>query len=136
MVITTDVHKNDGNSMNDYIPKVNRDDVLRMIRREFQPHDKDLVLGMLDSYGAEEWQRRSGTARVQLAILKLSGGDVNRLRELVKKACIDFRDVVAPAEYPGFWAIGLVAAAKMNCEEKTRLIEDDWRQYQEWLNRD
>jgi hypothetical protein len=73
---------------------------------------------------------------VLLAILKLSGGDVDRLRELVKTACNDFRDVIAPAEYPRMWAIGLVAAEKMNCEAKKRLIEDDWTEYQEWLNRE
>jgi hypothetical protein len=122
--------------MNDHIPNVNRDDVLRLIRREFQPHERDLVLGILDGYGAEEWQRRGGTDRVLLAILKLSDGDVNRLRELKRTASIDFRDVLAPAEYPGFWAIGFVGVAKLSCEEKKRLIEDDWKQYQDWLNRE
>jgi hypothetical protein len=120
--------------MDDYIPKVNRDDVLRIIRREFQPNNQDLVLEILGGYGSEEWQRRGGMDRVLLAILKLSRGDVNRLQELVKTACNDYRDVLAPAEYPRFWALGLVATKKMSCEEKKRLIENDWKQYQEWLN--
>lgn len=135
MVFAANIHENGDNSMNDHIPKVNRDDVLRIIRREFQQHDVDRILGILDNYGSEEWQRRGGTDRVLLAILKLSSGDVDRLRDLVKTACNDFRDVIAPAEYPRFWAIGLVAADKMDYEEKKRLIEDDWQQYQEWLNR-
>jgi hypothetical protein len=129
-----DAHANDDNNMSEHIPKVNRDDVRRIILREFQSHGVDPILGILDGYGAEEWQQ--GKERVQLAILKVSGGDIDRLRELVDTACYDFRDVVAPAEYPRFWAIGLVAAEKMSDEEKKRLIEDDWRQYQEWLNRE
>lgn len=132
---TGDVHANDDDNMNDYIPKVDRDDVLRIIRREFQQNNVDQILRILDNYGSKEWQRRGGTDRVLLAILKLSNGDADRLGDLVKTACNDYRDVIAPAEYPRFWAIGLVAADKMNGEEKKRLIEDDWQQYQEWLNR-
>ncbi len=39
-------------------------------------------------------------ARVRLAILKLSEGDIDRLPKLVELAGIDARDVLGEAEYP------------------------------------
>ena len=60
---------------NEYVPKVTREDVSRVIRREFPGNKPELILGILDGYGSEEWQPEK--ARVQLAILKLSHGDVD-----------------------------------------------------------
>jgi hypothetical protein len=118
----------------DYLPKVTRDDVLRVIRRDFRGNKPELILGILDGYGSEEWQPEKD--RVQLAILKLSHGDVERIRELVDTARSDFRDVIAPAEYPGFSEVGFVGVEKMSRDEVARLKADDWRQYQEWLSKE
>jgi hypothetical protein len=38
--------------------------------------------------------------RVQLAILALSGGDLEHLRDMVRAAQLDYRDVLYWAEYP------------------------------------
>jgi hypothetical protein len=56
------------------------------------------VLAPLDTYGVEAYERERD--RVQLAILKLSAGNEDRLRENVASAKGDYRDVLYWAEYP------------------------------------
>jgi hypothetical protein len=117
----------------DFVPKVTRDDVIRIIRRDFAHEDEQTVVRLLDEYGTEKWQ--PDRDRVQLAALKLSNGDVHKLREFVKTAKSDFRDVVAPAEYPGFWKVGFVGVERMSPQQVTQLKEDDWDQYHSWFHR-
>jgi hypothetical protein len=56
------------------------------------------VLELLDSYGVEPDERER--ERVQLDILKLSGGSEEKVREYVTVAKRDYRDVLFWAEYP------------------------------------
>ena len=113
-------------------PTVTGADVERIVRRDF-PADRTVeVLAMLDEYGKETWQREPH--RVRLAALKLAAGDIKRLRYEIEGAKCDYRDVLGPAEYPGYtkrmFRIGELAQ-----EEQQRIIDADWRQYQEWLTR-
>jgi len=56
------------------------------------------VLELLDSYGVESYERER--ERVQVAILKLSAGSEEKVREYVAVAKRDYRDVLFWAEYP------------------------------------
>ena len=56
------------------------------------------VLELLDSYGVEPYEGER--ERVQLAILKLSAGSEEKVREYVAVAKRDYRDVLFWAEYP------------------------------------
>ena len=56
------------------------------------------MLELLDSYGVEPYEQER--ERVQLAILKLSGGSEEKLREFVAVAKRDSRDVLFWAENP------------------------------------
>ena len=56
------------------------------------------MLELLDSYGVEPYEQER--ERVQLAILKLSGGSEEKLREFVAVAKRDYRDVLFWAENP------------------------------------
>jgi hypothetical protein len=53
--------------------------------------------------------------------------------KLTQRQC-DYRDVLGPAEYPGYtkrmFRIGELAQ-----DEQQRIIDADWRQYQDWLTR-
>ena len=118
--------------MSDYLPQVGRDDVLRIVDRDYPPKDREAILDMLKEYGPARWH--GAPDRVHLAILKLGGGNTNALRKYLDDAKPDFRDVVAPAEYPRFWQIGLVGADRMTSDEREQLQKDDWNQYEEWLN--
>jgi hypothetical protein len=73
-----------------------------------------------------------GQARVQLAILKLSEGDLDKLLYFAHVAKIDFRDVLAWAEYPN----ALHHTNLLNLDEKTRrdVQQKDIQQYLDWLN--
>ena len=56
------------------------------------------VLEFLDTYGVESYERER--ERVQLAILNLSKGDEEKLREFVAVAKRDYRDVLFWADNP------------------------------------
>jgi hypothetical protein len=56
------------------------------------------VLELLDDYGVESYERER--ERVRLAILKLSEGNEEKLREFFAVAKRDYRDVLFWAEYP------------------------------------
>jgi hypothetical protein len=113
-------------------PTVTGADVERIVRRDF-PADRAVeVLAMLDEYGKETWHAEPH--RVRLAALKLAAGDLTRLRYEIESAKRDYRDVLSPAEYPGYtkrmFRIGELAQ-----DEQQRIIDADWRQYQDWLTR-
>jgi hypothetical protein len=112
-------------------PKVTHDDVLRVIRRDFSHIPESDVLAILNRYGTTEWQRERD--RVQLAVLKLAAGDFDALKLHAETACCDYRDVIAPAEYPTYSKHGWSAPFKRG--ECAKTFEDDWNQYQQWLTR-
>jgi hypothetical protein len=113
-------------------PNVTGADVERIVRRDY-PADRVVeVLAMLDEYGKEDWQREPH--RVRLAALKLAAGDIKRLRYEIEGAKRDYRDVLGPAEYPGYTK-RMFRIAELAQDEQQRIIDADWRQYQDWLTR-
>src|SRR5438105_13912187 len=75
-----------------------RDEVVAAIQATFPESARARVLELLDTYGMESYERER--ERVQLAILKLSGGSEEKVREYVAVAKRDYRDVLFWAEYP------------------------------------
>src|SRR6267378_940618 len=75
-----------------------RDDVVAVVQKAFPETSYSRVLELLDSYGVESYERER--ERVQLAILKLSEGNEEKLREFVAVAKRDYRDVLFWAENP------------------------------------
>jgi hypothetical protein len=65
---------------------------------KFPKSAQSCVLELLDIYGVESYERER--ERVQLAILKLSEGNEEKLREFVAVAKRDYRDVLFWAENP------------------------------------
>jgi hypothetical protein len=115
-------------SVETQVPQVTRDDVERVVRRDFAPEQRDTVISLLGEYGD------SGSSRMQLAILKLSDGDVEKVLEYVVLANQDFRDVLMLAEYQ---RASRHAFGRTTPEEKAayeRAQAEDWREYQEWLH--
>ena len=75
-----------------------RDEVVAVVQKTFPESNWPRVLELLDNFGVEPYEReREG---VQLAILKLSEGNEEKLREFVAVAKRDYRDVLFWAEYP------------------------------------
>jgi hypothetical protein len=86
---------------------------------------------ILDEYGTCSWE--VGRERVQLAILKLSEGDLDTLRSYMALAKTDYRDVLAMAEYPGQFALGFVGWKELPEADKERIRDEDLQQYTNWL---
>lgn len=107
-----------------------RELVAGKVKRCFPNDDHEKIMAVLDLYGTELYEQER--ERVQIAILKLSGGDVEELRENVRMAKSDFRDVLAYAEYPeemrkDTWQM-------TDNVEVGRIRERDRGQYLAWLN--
>src|SRR5438270_10535367 len=75
-----------------------RDEVVAVVYKTFQATAHARVLELLDTYGVESYERER--ERVQLAILKLSQGNEEKVREFVAVAKHDYRDVLFWAENP------------------------------------
>jgi len=75
-----------------------RDEVVAVVQKTFPESAHTRVLELLDGYGIESYERER--ERVQLAILKLSEGNEEKLREFVAVAKRDYRDVLFWAENP------------------------------------
>jgi ABC transporter substrate binding protein len=69
-----------------------REQVMHAIGQSFPSQDPVTVLGILDQYGSEWYEREQ--ERVHLALLALSHGDLDELRTLVTYAKRDYRDVL------------------------------------------
>jgi hypothetical protein len=74
-----------------------REDVLAAVKQWFPAEDTASVMSVLDAYGTETYERER--ERVQIAILKLSQGDADKLLHNVQAAKQDYRDVLYWAEY-------------------------------------
>ena len=85
---------------------------------------------LLEEYGKESYEREAD--RVKLAVLKLSGKKLEKIRLNVETAKKDYRDVLAYAEYPNQFAHD-----SWNLTEKQNktLIDTDRKQYVGWLNK-
>ena len=103
------------------------DEVVAAIQATFPESARARVLELLDRYGVESYERER--ERVQLAILKLSGGTEEKLREFLAVAKRDYRDVLFWSENP--------EEAKLDTPEKRKRIRkmfekfgikppDDW----------
>jgi hypothetical protein len=113
-------------------PKVAETDVERIVRRDFPSAEHATILAILHQYGTDDWEHER--TRVQLAILKLANGSVAELRDHVAMAKEDYRDVLAAAEYPLAFAQWPRWDA-VSPNERQRIHDADWEQYQQWLAR-
>jgi hypothetical protein len=100
-----------------------------VLRRDFAAEDLGKAEALLGRYGTESWHRER--VRVRLAALKLASGSLTALDAWIERASADFRDVIAAAEYPGY--ARLPRPAEIGADALGRVIDTDWRQYQDWL---
>jgi hypothetical protein len=68
--------------------------------------------------------------RVAMACLKLAGSDLGKLKDYAEAAAVDYRDVLAWAEYPRQMEIGPNAPS----EEQQRARRADAEEYARWLD--
>lgn len=90
---------------------------------------RDAARSSLSRYGRESWHYE--VDRVRLAILKLAGADLTAIDKQVDAANVDYRDVLAAAEFPAYRLLppGIDPATP----EAQRAIAADRQQYLEWI---
>jgi hypothetical protein len=98
--------------------------------------DRQRVREALATYGQESYEHEKN--RVRLAILKLSGDDVERVLSTVATAKQDYRNVLMWAEYPeegrALWPL----KPSLTAEDQARLEKlraTDRQQHEEWLKK-
>lgn len=112
--------------------KPSRDQVLDKVSQLWPGHDSAEIMAELDRYGVEPHERER--ERVQLGVLKLSGGQLQRLPALVDMAKGDYRDVLAYAEYPEEARLGYEVKHKLPPQELQAVRAKDKEQYLRWLH--
>lgn len=72
--------------------------LLEAIQQTFPEAEPEAILEVLNRYGQAPHEREQH--RVQMAILKVSQGDLDKLNAALKLAKEDYRDILMQAEYP------------------------------------
>ena len=107
-----------------------RELMLAKLSALFPAEERPGVLAALDAFESDD---PHGRARVQLAVLKLSGGRGESIPSLVALAKLDYRDVLSPAEYPRQDELGFVGIDALSQAERQRVVQEDLAQYLAWL---
>jgi hypothetical protein len=110
------------------VPEVTPSDVKRVVRRDFPNEQFADVMTLMDGCSA----KGGGRPRVQLAVLKLAQGNLEKVGPLVESANRDYRDVLVWAEYPNYHKIGF-RVRELSNKERRQINDSDWKQYEGWL---
>ncbi len=105
--------------------------VIAKVRALVAPSRQAEVIDALARYDGES---PAGRERVQLAILRLSAHRPDEIAGWVAEARRDFRDVLAPAEYPRQGALGFAGMEALDEAGRARVIAEDLAEYQAWLD--
>ena len=110
-------------------PDVSHQDVERIVARDFAPEQVQQVRTLIDGF---QFYR---SPRIILACLKNAAGSLKKLKQELKLAALDWRDVIVSAEYPGFATV-MHHAGDLSDDERTAIYDQDWQQYSDWLHAD
>ena len=92
------------------------------------PKQRSAAEAALRRYGTESCENEP--TRVRLAVLKISGGDLDRIRSNIATAKRDYRDILAYAEYPRQMGQD---SWKLSPAQNRELVVADRREYEDWL---
>lgn len=118
-----------GNDVEQFVPQVSVEDVDRILKRDYPADRHAAIMRMIDDAG------QGDHPRVVLACLKNAGGNMERLESQFSDAGMDWRDVIAGAEYPNYRRKALVID-QLPAAEQQAIVDLDRSQYLEWLLRD
>lgn len=118
-------------------PYFRREVIERKVRSLFPNLSPNKILGLLDSIAPPP----DGVERLQLAILKLSDGDMDELRRLVDRCLTEDglyrgadRGLIGAAEWPEAQSMGY-EYVRLLPEEQEPIFRRDLRQYLRWVKR-
>lgn len=96
------------------------------VESRFPESDRARILTLLDALAIGDDPL---SARVQLAIVKLSRGDPSEVPSLIAQARADYRDVLAAAEYRHEMAAGVSARAEAIAAARRKDLDE----FRAWL---
>jgi len=105
--------------------------IQRIVGRLFAPDEHPMAMRVLDRYGPKPHHVEK--VRVRLCALKLAGSDLRELERQIDVACVDFRDVIAAAEYPAQCKLGFIGFGRLRPSERLQIEEADRLQFQAWV---
>lgn len=108
--------------------KVTSQDVQRIIKRDYGENNYNQITSLIDEIEEPE------KIRVQVAVLKLGGGDFEKLKYAVQVAKVDYRDVLATAEYPRYFHA--LDIDQFSDQKHNTVIDSDLEDYTSWLKKD
>jgi hypothetical protein len=91
--------------------------------------ERKRVEKVLKKHGTGDYYRE---ARVGLAVLKLAGTQLERIEYYIGQADVDYRDVLAMAEYPGQMRQPY-SLKEEDPDRYAQIMEEDRKQYEEWI---
>ena len=109
---------------------MNPDDLLqtKLLKLFPDPEKRNAAEAALRQYGTESYENEP--TRVRLAVLKISGGDLDLIRKNIATAKQDYRDILAYAEYPRQMGQD---SWKLSPAQNRALVAADRQEYEEWL---
>ena len=115
------------------VPTVMEQDVERIVRRDFPATEVYAILSMLAEYGRDTYHWEP--LRVRIDILKIANGDPSLIRGLVDNAKGEYRDAIFFAEYRRWGDHAFTSESELTPEEEQKLIDADWKEFQDWFTR-
>lgn len=115
--------------MEQFVPHVSESDVERIIQRELPVEERDGIREVIRRLEVRE------KARVVIACLKNSGGDIAKLKRNLAEASGYYREHIGEAESPNY-VKKIFGIDKLSEAEIARIMEQDKNQYLAWLHRE
>ena len=115
--------------MDQFVPHVSESDVERIIQRELPLEEQEGIREIIRRLEVRE------KARVVLACLKNSGGDIAKLKRDLAEASGYYREHIGEAEYPNY-VKKIFRIDKLSEAEIAGIMGQDKNQYLEWLYRE
>ena len=113
-------------TMEQPVPKVFPQDIERIVDRDFPPTLRSKVRELIQN------SERAEMTRSILACLKNADGNLPELERQLKETEIDWRDVIASAEYPQYMS-RVSRLDELSRTETEEIYKQDLAQYLEWL---
>jgi len=110
------------------VAKISDKTLERLLRREFGDHASEAK----EKFLHVKSNSPGGKNRISAAILKLSNGDLDKINYYIDLCNQDFRDVVAPAEYPRYSTVAFNETPRW---KKRQYYFADWKDYSNWLRK-
>jgi hypothetical protein len=110
------------------VARISDKTIERLLLREFGDHASEVK----EKFLHVKSDTPRGKNRISAAIVKLSNGDLDKIDHYIDLCNLDFRDVVAPAEYPRYTTVAFNEIPRW---KKGQFYLADWKEYSSWLRK-